>query len=279
MTWGLALSGGAAYGLANAGILSVLEREGLRPDCIAGSSMGAIVGALYAYKGSAAALPPLCKRLGISNVARLSDHPLKGGHLHGGLFRQELAAHLEDILGDAVIGDCAIPFVCIAGRVKEPISWSRILLPGFTDDILTRVEPVMLPPDTRLLDAIMASSAIPVAFSPVIIDGDEYVDLVHFGAIPARTLRNAFHPDIVIGTNTNPVYGTLMKYLPASWSEFLERGYEELEKSMESCDLVITPLLTSSPLRFDKVDTFVQAGEAAAKEVLPEVKRLIQGAT
>lgn len=276
MTWGLVLSGGAAYGLANAGVLSVLEREGLRPDYVAGSSMGAIIGALYALTGSMERVMPLCEILRMDNVARLSEQPLKGGKLHGGLLRPQLEKHLKDLLGDARIGDCVIPFVCVAGRVKEPIAWSRVVLPGFTDDVLRKVEPVSFGPGTRLLDAIMASSAIPVVFSPVMIDGQEYVDLVHFGAIPARTLRDIHHPDVLIATDTNPAYSALMAYLPRSWNEFLQRGYAELERSKAACDLVITPELTSAPFRFDKARDFVAAGEKAAQEALPDVRRLLQ---
>ncbi|MEK7563309.1 MAG: patatin-like phospholipase family protein [Patescibacteria group bacterium] len=48
MSWGLVLSGGAAYGVANVGVVECLEKEGLSPDVIAGSSMGAVVAGLYA---------------------------------------------------------------------------------------------------------------------------------------------------------------------------------------------------------------------------------------
>lgn len=274
MTWGLALSGGAAYGLANAGILKVLEREGYKPDYIAGGSMGAIVGALYAFTGSTKALDELASTLTMRNVARWSDEPLKNG-LHGGLFRQELSKHIEDIVGTSTISECKIPFVCIAGRVKSRISWTKIVIPGFADEVVTSIEPVTFGPETTLIDALMASSAIPVIFSPVVIDSEEYIDLVHFGAIPARTLQSAYHPDVIIGTNTTPIYKDLMKYLPQGWKEFMQRGYTEIAKSREACDLVITPELTSAPFRFDKATEFVKAGEEAAISAIPHIRELV----
>lgn len=276
MTWGLALSGGAAYGLANAGILTVLEREGLKPNYISGSSMGAIVGALFALKGTTEFFAELTNSLTVRNVARWSDDPLKGGHLHGGIFSQELKKHVYDIVGEATVGDCAIPFVCIAGRVKKPIIWHKILLPGFADIVMECIEPVVFDAHTRLLDALMASSAIPVIFSPVKIGDREYIDLVHFGAIPARTLRSIHHPDILIGTNTAPDYTDLMKFLPKGWSEFLGRGYQELDKSIAACDLVIAPHLTHSPLRFDKASAFVKAGEVAALRSIQQLRSFIK---
>lgn len=274
MQWGLVLSGGAAHGLCNGGVLSVLEREGLRPDCIGGASMGAIIGALYAFTESTDAMRELCETLTLWNVAKLSDNPLKDG-LHGGLFRQRLREHLEDVVGDATIADCAIPFTVVAGRVLQPIAWTTIIRRGFTDEVLRCVAFHVFPPTTRLLDALMATSAIPVVFSPVEVDGDTYVDLVHFGAIPARTLREQFHPDIVIGTDTVPRYATIKKILPAPWKEFMERGYAELKRSKAACDLVITPEPPAGLFRFDKAKEFWAAGERAADDCLAQIRTLL----
>jgi NTE family protein len=274
MSWGLVLSGGAAYGLSNAGILTVLEREGIKPDYVAGSSMGAIIGALYAYTGSTAVLSELCDTLGMWNVARISDNLLEGG-LHGGLFQQQLDAHLSNILGNATVGDCKIPFVCVAGKIISPIDWKKIIKPGFAAYVMANVEPVIFGPEIRLMDAIMASSAIPVAFSPVKIAGEAYIDLVHFGAIPARSLRDTYHPDIIIASDTNPRYDALMRLLPASWKEFLEAGYSELAASRAVCDLVLTPEHPAPIFRFDKAKDFLKAGEACAEAALPEIRRTL----
>jgi hypothetical protein len=82
-----------------------------------------------------------------------------------------------------------------------------------------------------------------------------------------------YNPDVIIGTNTTPIYKELMRYLPQGWKEFLERGYEELAKSTDACDLVITPELTGAPFRFDKSSEFVKAGEEAANHSLPEIRK------
>lgn len=274
MSLGLVLSGGAAYGLANAGVLRVLEREGIRPDCIAGSSMGAIVGALYAFTGTTEAFEPLIATLRLSQVARLSKAPFKDG-LHGGLLRQNLEHLLGKIMGNACIGDCKIPFLCVAAHVTAPIEWTSVLRPGFAESVLQHAMLHVFSPHTRLIDALMASSAIPVLFSPVEIDGKQYVDLVHFGSIPARTLRTHFHPDIVIATDTNPRYLALEKILPAPWIEFLQRGYKELEQSKAACDLLITPKMPAAVFRFDKATAFMDAGEQAAEEAMPRIRKIL----
>ena len=81
--WGLVLSGGAACGLADVGVLEVLHEAGLRPACIAGSSMGAIVAAPYAMQHPPSVMRELLGSLAPAKVVRLSKRPLRGG-LHGG---------------------------------------------------------------------------------------------------------------------------------------------------------------------------------------------------
>src|SRR3989338_1204623 len=78
-SWGLALSGGSAFGIANAGVIEVLERENLRPNCIVGSSMGAIVGALWALGCTTKDMRAVCSGLSLLSVASLSDTPFQGG--------------------------------------------------------------------------------------------------------------------------------------------------------------------------------------------------------
>ena len=126
-----------------------------------------------------------------------------------------------------------------------------------------------------MIDALLASSAIPVVFAPVKIGEDEFVDLVHFGAIPARQLRELHRPDIVIGTDTNPRYGTLRRMLPAPWREFIERGHYEIEADREACDLVITPRMSYPMFRFDRAADFIASGLAAAEKMLPDIRQII----
>lgn len=277
MTWALALSGGTAYGIANAGIVEILDQEGLRPDVIAGSSMGAIIAGLYALKKDTSILRDLCETLRLTNIAEFTPHALEHG-LHSGLLRQRLAKHLGPIIGDATIGDCRIPFVCLAARVKEPIAWHRIIRKSFVEHISSRVEAAVLPPQTKLLDAFLATSAIPVLFSPMEIDGHTYVDLCNFGAIPSRTLHSLHHPDIVIGTDTAPRHGNIAPFLPAAWREFLTAANSSLEESIAACDLVIRPEFSAGSWRFDKAMEFFEAGKMAAAKKLIDIRSLFDNA-
>lgn len=275
MSWGLVLSGGAALGIANGGVLEVLDREGLKPDYVAGSSMGAIIGAAYALGIPVAAIHNVIIALSMKNVAGIATRPLKGG-LHGGLLTQNIEHHLGTLFGEARIKDCTIPFVCVAGRVSHPIRWMRILQKGFTQEVREQVTLHVFPPATRLMDAVMASSAIPVVFSPVAIGDQEFVDLCHFGPIPARTLKDTYHPDHIIATDTYPSYEGLARFLPAGWQEFLQAGYAEIAKSKAVCDLLIKPRMPHALFRFDRGEAFWQAGKAAMERALPQTAALVR---
>jgi NTE family protein len=274
--WGLVLSGGTAFGLAHAGLIEELEAEGLTPDCVAGSSMGAIVGALYASGHGPAIMRDLCEKLTLTSVATWSKEPLKGG-LHGGLLSQRIREHLEPLLGEKTIGDCSIPFVCVAGRVKKPINWLHLGKGDFLERVRASVELHVFPPPTPLIDAILASSAVPIVFSPAKIGNDEFVDLLNFGAILARTLRERCHPDVVIACDATEERDTLAKFLPKGGKDFIRASADSLEKSRQACDLILRPdFPAGQSWRLDKAMQFYESGRAAAQKELPALKKLLK---
>lgn len=273
-TWGLVLSGGAAYGMANIGVLRALENRDLRPDYIAGSSMGAIVGALYALGVTPDEMLHICEGIKMYNIATFSENPLKSG-LHGGVFRQKITDILEPSIGDARIGDCKIPFVCIAGKIIKPIKWHTIVRSNFTDHAIECVQPHIFDENTKVMDALLASSAIPVIFSPVEIGGEHYIDMCHFGAVPARTLRDTMRPTKIIATCTNPRMNFLEKILPKSWKKFIDDGMEELEKSLNACDIVLEPEMVELPFRFDRAEIFAKEGERVTNMCISEIQSIL----
>lgn len=265
MSWGLVLSGGAAYGLANIGVLKALEEAGHIPNYIAGSSMGSIVGGLYALTQDVKLLEETANNISMLSSVSLSETPLKDG-MHGGLLRANLEKYLEPVLGDATIGDCTISFVCVAGRVQKPIEWMKIIQSGFVDDIYASIEPHIFPNETKLIDAMLCSSAIPVLFSPVENEQGAFIDLVDFGAIPSRSLKKTYNPDVIVATDTVPRYPLLQKILPRGWKEFLEEGHKELKRSKDCADILIEPKLSGGALRFDKATVFIEEGYNATMQ-------------
>ncbi len=275
MSFGLVLSGGSAYGLANAGVLDVFEKHQVQPDVIAGSSMGAIIAALYAVGHDAKTICSLAEELSPLSLVGVSKTPLKGG-FHGGMLRQKLEEHLAPLIGDTTIGETKIPFVCVAGRVKKPIAWSKALSSQFLPHIFDTIEPYIFPKETRILDALAASSALPVIFSPIVINGESFVDLCSFGAVPSRSLRSSYHVDVIIGTKTTPVFRRIKPFLPAGLKAFIQGAEESLGKSLAACDLVIEPKLIGSLFDFHKSNVLIEAGRQVTEDMWPEIEKLLQ---
>jgi NTE family protein len=113
---GLALGGGAAKGLAHIGVLSVLEKEGIHVDMIAGTSIGALVGAVYAQRGNAATLEALAMHWGTRRLSLFSDLALS----RAGLFRgRKIDKMLIEVLGNVEFDALNISLACVATNLDN----------------------------------------------------------------------------------------------------------------------------------------------------------------
>ena len=144
----LVLSGGGARGFAHIGVMQVLEERGIGVDAIAGTSMGAILGALYAAGYGASEIYDLADGLSWRDVIDVS---LQAGLLKGDKLKAFLSAHLP--------------------RAFDEL---RIPLAVTTTDVETGEEHVVL--TGSLVDAVRASSSFPGAFEPVEVDGRTLAD-------------------------------------------------------------------------------------------------------
>ena len=175
---GLALGGGAARGFAHIGVLRTLLANGIKPDIIAGTSIGAVVGGCYAA-GYLDALEDWARRLTRRRVFGYLDFNLGGSGLIGG---DRLAAKLERELGAVTFQDLSVRMSAIATEV------------GTGHEIwLTR---------GRLVDAMSASYALPGIFPPVRIGGRWLMDGALVNPLPVSAAR-AFGARLVIAINLN----------------------------------------------------------------------------
>ncbi|HZP70954.1 MAG TPA: patatin-like phospholipase family protein [Pseudolabrys sp.] len=177
-TIGLALGGGAARGFAHIGVIRTLEAQGIVPDVIVGTSIGAVVGGCYAAKGMDD-LENWARKLTVRGVLGYLDISLSGsGLISGG----HLATRLEEGLKDSRIDDLPIRFAAIATEFNTGHEiW------------LTR---------GRLSDALRASYALPGIFPPVLIGGRWLVDGALVNPVPVSAAR-ALGARVVIAVNLN----------------------------------------------------------------------------
>ena len=174
---GLALGGGAARGFAHLGILRTLIANGIVPDVVVGTSIGAVVGGLHAA-GRLETFEEWGRSLqGMRNIISYLDIRLNGSGLLGG---EKLASRLEDAVGQTLIEDLPIKFASVATEVRTGHEiW------------LTR---------GRLVDAMRASYALPGIFQPMLIGDRWLVDGALVNPVPVSAAR-ALGAEIVIAAN------------------------------------------------------------------------------
>lgn len=174
---GLALGGGAARGFAHIGILRTLIANGIVPDVVVGTSIGAVVGGLHAA-GRLDTFEEWGRSLqGMRNILGYLDIRLNGSGLIGG---EKLATQLEKAIGQTLIEDLPVKFAAVATEVRTGHEiW------------LTR---------GRMVDAMRASYALPGIFSPVLIGDRWLVDGTLVNPVPVSAAR-ALGAEIVIAAN------------------------------------------------------------------------------
>ena len=175
---GLALGGGAARGWAHIGVLRALEKAGIKPDIIAGTSIGAVVGGCYAA-GRLDDVEEFARSLTKRRIFGYLDFNFKGTGLING---QRLVEMLDRHLGSCNIEDLETRFTAVATEI------------GSGHEVwLSR---------GRLVDAVRASYALPGVFKPVKIDGRWLFDGALVNPIPVSVCR-ALGARYVIAVNLN----------------------------------------------------------------------------
>ncbi|MEL6644040.1 MAG: patatin-like phospholipase family protein [Pseudomonadota bacterium] len=177
-TVGVALGAGGARGWCHIGVLRGLEARGMAPDVVAGTSMGAVVGAIYAA-GKLDALEAWARGLSRASFLKLMDVRLSnGGIIEGGAIEKVFA----DLDVPDRIEDLPRPFCAVAC------------------DMATGAEVVF--DRGPLRPAVRASAALPGVLSPGLIDGVWYLDGGLVNPVPVSPAR-ALGADIVVGVDPN----------------------------------------------------------------------------
>jgi NTE family protein len=243
---GLALGGGGVRGAAHLGVFSVLEREGIKPDVVAGTSVGALVGAGIAGGVSSAEMLRYFREARWKRIARPSWRSKLSM-----LDANPLGELLTRITSAQTIADLALPFAAVAC------------------DILTGARVVIT--EGSLSEAVVASSAIPALFEPVRGRGHLLVDGSLVDNLPVDAARSLGADYVIAVDIMPPLDGT---YEPTDARETLLLTWNivqrEAETGREDADLVITPDVVRVSLSdFSQVQEAYDAGVAAAEAALP----------
>jgi len=193
---GLALGGGGARGLAHIIVLETFDELGVRPDMVAGTSIGAILGAAYCAGMSGAEIREYCVSL-FSNRTRVIRRVLDGKN--GKLFA--LWTPRRPAMFD--------PVVLLEALMPEAVNCDfadlRIPLRVMTSDFYTQSEFII--ESGPVLPAVAASSALPGLLKPVRIEGRVLIDGGFVNPLPFDALRDRSDFTVAVDVSTGPEYG------------------------------------------------------------------------
>ena len=285
---GLVLSGGGARGLAHIGVLKAIEQAGVKIDYIAGTSTGAIVGALYASGYTASQLDLMFKQVDFSTLIQdqvprraktfnEKDESIKyaltlpfdgfeisfptglsnGQNIYN-LF-SKLTSHVNHLTDFSKL---PIPFLCVATNAENG-------------------EMVLLE-NGYLPRAVSASGALPTLFNPVVINDMILIDGGIVNNYPIKELK-AKGVDVIIGVDVQDGIKK-KKDLTSALDIVLQvnnyTSVKQMQTKLKDTDVFIKPNIEEfSVVSFDDANRIVQAGFEAANQVTQKLERIAQQQT
>lgn len=282
---GLALGSGVARGWAHLGVLKAIDRLGIVPDVIAGSSIGSLVGGFY-LGGHMKQLELWARRLTKLRMLRYVDLSLGGGVISG----NKLFHEAERYLGDVNIRQLKAPFVAVA------------------TDLWTGHEVWIH--EGKVVSAMRASLSLPGVFRPVKMNGHWLIDGALVNPVPVSVCR-ALGAQMVISVNLNAdimgkshevdtagngsrgedpdgaavMLNSIIQARPADPSTFgvmvaafniVQDRIARSRLAGEPPDVSVNPRVGHiGLLDFHRADELIELGEAAVDRAMPEIRDAI----
>ena len=281
-SWALVLMGGGARGLAHVGVLRVLEKNGLVPDIITGTSMGAIVGGLFAAGFSGARLTEMLGGLSLDNYVdkpahrnlfkrpknlfeyvMLSDYKNRFFSKMGLGKEDAIESYLKSCVGDVRIEDLPVKFVCNA---VDLVSGKEVL---FTEGVLAK--------------ALRATMSLPLVFAPVRMRGMLLLDGGVLNGAPVEAAEKAGAEVTVLVDIHRPLkkmapekikntFQVVQRMIDVAWAA-------SFEERARHADFVLRVPVDLGTLDFSEPRRIALKGERAAAANLQRIKEAIGGLT
>ena len=288
---GLVLSGGGAKGLAHVGVLKQLEKNHIPIDYIVGTSMGAVIGGMYAAGYSPTEIEQIVlspefqrwtsgKPLESKTFNFLTAEPSPSGLRLGIAIDSTFQARVSTNLVNDLNLNLALTRLLAPASASAGYDFDKLFVPFrcMASEVFTRQ--VVEQKSGALSDAIRNSMSFPLAFRPIRnLDGKYYYDGAVYDNFPTSTMKKTFVPDIIIGVNVGDVamkkypknddalLGSTVAFLGTSVADTLSVGKD---------GIYIQPDLDNMGVGdFDLVKRFIAEGDTAAQRSMVKIRARI----
>lgn len=282
---GLVMSGGAASGVAHIGVLKALEENHIPIDYIAGTSMGALIGSLYAMGYSPAQIEAMVKSEQFRNwsegiIDQKFAYYFKRDESNAAWISFKLSdSSLTSILPTNLISPIAMDFgtMEISGGPSAAAGYNfdSLFVPFrcVASDIELKKSVVFRKGD--LAEAVRASMSYPFYIKPITIDGKLLYDGGLYNNFPSNVMYEDFYPDFIIGSNVtgnNP---------PPSEDDIFSQIKSMLQSKSDytiQCEagVVIEPKTDVGLFNFNNVDPIIDSGYVAAMREIAFIKQYVE---
>lgn len=280
---GLVLSGGGAKGLAHIGVLKVIDSLGVKVDYVAGTSMGAIIGSLYAVGYSGKQLDSIFKEVDFDNI--LSDNlPRSSKALYE---RENSEKYAVTLPFDRF--KIALPSALSRGQntysllsrltlhVSDINDFSKLPIPFFCIGTNIETGATVMLDQGDLTQAVMASATLPSLFQPIIVGDQVLVDGGVTNNYPIDELR-AKGMDVIVGVDVQSNLANRDQLVSApsilmQISNF--RTIKDMQLKVEKTDVYIKPEISDfSVVSFGDGKQIIESGVAAASSKIELLEQL-----
>jgi NTE family protein len=271
---GLALGGGGVRGLAHIGVIKVLESAGIAVASLAGSSMGGLIGALFAAGWTGEELEQeVLSRTKFRQMVKLVDlSPSRRGFLVG----QRVREQLDELIGNKLS----------FAQLRIPLALTAV-------DLCTGKEVTLR--TGSVLEAVLATTAVPGLMPPVVMNGCQLIDGGVLNNVPTDVAK-ADGADVIAAVDVNPPFPSdpsqsleeNEKTWPAIFPQFAQDFYTaelimvnaltRLRIAQCPPDLLIQPPIPdgiSIFWGFTRAREAIAAGEESARQALPALEKLL----
>ena len=278
----LVLSGGGAKGLAHIGVLRVLDSLGIRPDLVVGSSMGAIIGGMYASGYSGREIDSLARALPIADLFRTYQPraPRSLGLVQPLVMWEQ--GERRFTIQNAAVGEAEVNSLVNAAMLRGNLlargNFDSLPIPfrAVAADLADRTAVVLASGD--LARAVRASIAVPLVFAPESLNGRILADGGLAANIPVAVARAEGAERVIVSDATQHPGDSLDLFSPIALADrLLGFLFQQSTDSLGAEDVLVRPAVEGfAGLNFsaDNVDRLIRHGSGAADTALPKARCL-----